>query len=107
MKSHAAAVQYVRKVAGTTVPQPPTNRRSTKQSPPSPHATGHLLDALVTTAPPKNREEEAVKARRAPRSATREVKVTVFFLGGTISMSGTTSAVARLGGEELLASVPD
>jgi L-asparaginase len=34
------------------------------------------------------------------------VKVTVFFLGGTISMSGTSSAVARLGGEELLASVP-
>ena len=34
------------------------------------------------------------------------MKVTVFFLGGTISMSGTTSAVARLGGDELLASVP-
>jgi L-asparaginase len=34
------------------------------------------------------------------------VRVSVFFLGGTISMSGTTSAVARLGGEELLASVP-
>ncbi len=32
--------------------------------------------------------------------------ITVFFLGGTISMSGTTSAVARLGGGELLASVP-
>ena len=27
------------------------------------HATEHLLAALVTTAPPKNREEEAVKAR--------------------------------------------
>jgi hypothetical protein len=27
------------------------------------HATRHLLDALVTTAPPKNREVEAQKAR--------------------------------------------
>lgn len=34
------------------------------------------------------------------------IVVTVFFLGGTISMSGTSSAVARLGGAELLASVP-
>lgn len=34
------------------------------------------------------------------------VVITVFFLGGTISMSGTSSAVARLGGDALLASVP-
>jgi hypothetical protein len=27
------------------------------------HITGHLLEDLVTTAPPKNREEEAEKAR--------------------------------------------
>ena len=33
------------------------------------HATQHLLDALVTTAPPKDREEEAAKARA--RSAER------------------------------------
>jgi hypothetical protein len=33
------------------------------------HATHHLLHDLVTTAPPKNREEEAAKARA--RSANR------------------------------------
>lgn len=33
------------------------------------HATRHLLDALVTSAPAKNREEEAIKARA--RSAQR------------------------------------
>ncbi|MGH3445667.1 MAG: DUF2277 family protein, partial [Nocardioidaceae bacterium] len=33
------------------------------------HVTGHLLDALVTAAPPKDREVEAAKARA--RSADR------------------------------------
>jgi hypothetical protein len=33
------------------------------------HATQHLLDDLVTTAPPKNREVEAAKARA--RAAAR------------------------------------
>ena len=33
------------------------------------HVTEHLLDELVTTAPPKNREVEAAKARA--RSAQR------------------------------------
>lgn len=33
--------------------------------------------------------------------------ITAFFLGGTISMSGTSRAVARLGGADLLGSVPD
>ena len=33
------------------------------------HATEHLLEHLVSTAPPKNRDEEATKARA--RSAKR------------------------------------
>ena len=33
------------------------------------HATQHLLDALTTSAPPKNREVEATKARA--RAAAR------------------------------------
>lgn len=37
------------------------------------HITQHLLDALVTTAPPKNREEEAAKARE--RAARRYAQV--------------------------------
>ncbi len=31
------------------------------------HITAHLLDDLVTTAPPKNREVEAEKARARAR----------------------------------------
>jgi hypothetical protein len=59
----AAAVQYVRKVAGTTRPSAANQQAFDEAVAAVAHATGHLLDALVTTAPPKNREEEAVKAR--------------------------------------------
>ena len=48
---HEAALQYVRKLSGSARP----SRR--------------LLDELVTTAPPKDREVEAAKARA--RSAQR------------------------------------
>jgi hypothetical protein len=60
---HAAAVQYVRKVAGTTRPSAANQQAFDEAVAAVAHATGHLLDALVTTAPPKNREEEAAKAR--------------------------------------------
>jgi hypothetical protein len=60
---HAAAVQYVRKVAGTTRPSAANQEAFDEAIAAVAHATGHLLDALVTTAPPKNREEEAAKAR--------------------------------------------
>ncbi len=60
---HAAAVQYVRKVAGTTRPSAANQEAFDEAVAAVAHATGHLLDALVTTAPPKNREEEAAKAR--------------------------------------------
>jgi hypothetical protein len=60
---HAAAVQYVRKVAGTTRPSAANKEAFDEAVAAVAHATGHLLDALVTTAPPKNREEEAAKAR--------------------------------------------
>jgi hypothetical protein len=59
----AAALQYVRKVAGTTRPSSANQSAFDQAVAAVAHATEHLLDALVTTAPPKNREEEAVKAR--------------------------------------------
>jgi hypothetical protein len=37
------------------------------------HATQHLLDDLVTTAPPKNREAEAAKARERAQRQGRYV----------------------------------
>jgi hypothetical protein len=60
---YAAALQYVRKVAGTTRPSAANQEAFEEAVAVVAHATEHLLAALVTTAPPKNREEEAVKAR--------------------------------------------
>jgi hypothetical protein len=59
----AAALQYVRKVAGTSKPSSANQAAFDDAVAAVAHATAHLLDALVTVAPPKNREEEAIKAR--------------------------------------------
>lgn len=59
----AAALQYVRKVSGTTRPSAANQEAFDAAVAAVTHATEHLLEALVTNAPPKNREEEAVKAR--------------------------------------------
>lgn len=64
----AAAVQFVRKVAGGTpskANEPAYDRAIAEVS----ATVGRLLDELVTTAAPKNREVEAEKARA--RSAAR------------------------------------
>lgn len=60
---HAAALQYVRKVAGTTKPSKANEEAFNAAVLEIAHVTRHLLDDLVTTAPPKNREVEAAKAR--------------------------------------------
>jgi len=60
---HAAALQYVRKIAGTTKPSKANEDAFNHAVAEIAHLTQHLLDDLVTTAPPKNREEEAAKAR--------------------------------------------
>ena len=60
---HAAALQYVRKVSGTTKPSAANQAAFDDAVAQVTHITRHLLEALVTTAPPKNREAEAVKAR--------------------------------------------
>ncbi len=64
---HAAALQYVRKVAGATKPSAANQAAFDKAVAEIAHVTGHLLDELVTTAPPKNREVEAEKARARTR----------------------------------------
>jgi hypothetical protein len=65
----AAALQYVRKVSGTTKPSAANQEAFDRAVEQVAHATAHLLDALVTVAPPKDREVEAAKARA--RSAER------------------------------------
>jgi hypothetical protein len=65
----SAALQYVRKVSGFTKPSQANEEAFNRAVDEVAHITGHLLDALVTNAPPKDREVEAEK-RRA-RSAQR------------------------------------
>lgn len=65
----AAAVQYVRKVSGATRPSRANQAAFDDAVAEVAAATQRLLDALVTTAPPKDREVEAAKARA--RAAVR------------------------------------
>jgi hypothetical protein len=60
---HDAALQFVRKVSGATRPSSANQEAFDRAVHEIAHITQHLLDDLVTTAPPKNREEEAAKRR--------------------------------------------
>ena len=64
-----AALQYVRKISGSPKPSRVNEEAFARAVEAISAATTQLLDELVTTAPPKNREEEAAKARA--RSAQR------------------------------------
>ena len=59
----AASLQYVRKVSGTTKPSAVNQEAFDRAVAEIAHVTAHLLDELVTTAPPKDRDVEAAKAR--------------------------------------------
>lgn len=65
----AAALQYVRKVAGTSKPSQANRAVFDAAVEEIAAATRHLLDHLVTSAPPKDRDVEAAKAKA--RSAAR------------------------------------
>jgi hypothetical protein len=64
-----AAVQYVRKVSGFTKPSQANEQAFEQAVDEIAAATTRLLGALVTTAPPKDREVEA--ARRRERGQKR------------------------------------
>jgi hypothetical protein len=59
----AAALQYVRKVSGAAKPSAANQAAFDRAVAAVAAATQELLDALVTTAPPKDREVEAAKAK--------------------------------------------
>ncbi len=59
----AAALQYVRKVSGSTRPSQANAAAFEAAVAEVAAATHRLLDALVTSAPPRDREVEAAKAR--------------------------------------------
>ena len=66
---HAAALQYVRKVSGMNKPSKANEAVFNHAVHEIAHITQHLLEDLVSTAPPKDREVEA--ERRRARSAAR------------------------------------
>jgi hypothetical protein len=65
----AAAVQYVRKISGFTKPSQANEEAFARAIDAVTEASQRLLDELVTSAPPKDREVEAAKARA--RAAVR------------------------------------
>ena len=65
----AAALQYVRKISGTTKPSQANAEAFDRAVAEVTAASARLLDQLVTTAPPKDRAVEAAKARQ--RAAAR------------------------------------
>jgi hypothetical protein len=60
---HASALQYVRKVSGSTKPSQANAEAFDRAVDQVAQATELLLDSLVTSAPPKDREVEAAKRR--------------------------------------------
>jgi hypothetical protein len=63
-----AALQFVRKVSGTTHPSSANQAAFERAVHEIAHTTQHLLDDLVTAAPPKDREVEAEKRRARART---------------------------------------
>jgi hypothetical protein len=64
-----AALQYVRKISGSSKPSRANTEAFDRAVDAVAAASTRLLDELVTSAPPKDREVEAAKARA--RSAER------------------------------------
>jgi hypothetical protein len=66
---HAAALQYVRKVSGTSKPSQANQDAFDRAVREVAETTSRLLEQLTTSAPPKDRDVEAAKARA--RAAVR------------------------------------
>ena len=66
---HAAALQYVRKISGFAKPSKANTEAFDNAVAEIAHISRHLLEDLVSSAPPKDREVEAAKAKA--RSAGR------------------------------------
>lgn len=64
---HEAALQYVRKISGAAKPSKANEEAFARAVAEVTASTRALLDELVTTAPPKDREVEAEKKRALAR----------------------------------------
>jgi hypothetical protein len=65
----ASSLQFVRKLSGFTKPSKANEEAFNRAVDEVAHAAHHLLESLVTNGPPRNRENEVMKARA--RSAKR------------------------------------
>ena len=71
---HAAALQYVRKIAGTTKPSKANQEAFDRAVHDIAHITQHLLDDLVAVTPPeepRGRGREGARARHQVRAVRR------------------------------------
>ena len=66
---HASSLQFVRKLSGFNRPSKANEEAFNRAVAEVAHAARHLIGSLVTTAPPRDREVEAAKARA--RAAVR------------------------------------
>ena|SRR6202035_3894788 len=65
----ASSLQFVRRLSGFTKPSKANEDAFNRAVDEVAHAAHHLLESLVTNAPPRDRETEALKAKQ--RSAKR------------------------------------
>jgi hypothetical protein len=70
---HAASLQFVRKVSGSTKPSEANREPFERAVDEIAAITARLLDELETTSPPRNREEEQRKAKA--RWNAREARI--------------------------------
>ena len=71
-----AALQFVRKVSGSTHPSRANSAAFDQAIDEIAFATRRMLNELVTNAPPKSREAEAIKGRaRHEKRMEREVRI--------------------------------
>jgi hypothetical protein len=59
----ASSLQFVRKLCGFTKPSHANEAAFNHAVDEVAHAAHHLLESLVTNAPPRNRETEAIRAK--------------------------------------------
>ena len=76
----ASSLQFVRKLSGFTRPSKANENAFNRAVEKVTRAAQELLDSLVSNAPPRDRETEAIKARA--RSAKRFAAVPVAMMAG-------------------------
>lgn len=75
---HASALQYVRKLSGFAQPSQANEAPFARAVEDVARASRELLEALVTTAPPRNRDVEAARAKakfRERQNSERQILV--------------------------------